>query len=167
MTCLYRVCLLVFLAAPAGCVPPKESAKEEPAIDSEQYILAKEPSGAKGIREVRQKSRPGEEITVVGRIGGSARPFTKGRCSFTVIDLTVEPCDDDGCGNPWCSVKPDTLRQSVALVKFVDSTGKTLQADAKSVFAVEELSTVVVKGRASKDSKGNLVIVGSGLFVRP
>jgi hypothetical protein len=84
-----------------------------------------------------------------------------------LIDLGVEPCDDDGCGNPWCGVKPDTLRKSVALVKFVDERGTTLEGDARKAFGVQELATVVVKGRAKKDGKGNVVIVGSGLFVRP
>jgi hypothetical protein len=73
MTRLYHVALCGLLVGLTGCVGPKEGEKkEEPALDAGQYVLAKEPAGAKGVREVRAKAKAGAAVTVVGRIGGSA-----------------------------------------------------------------------------------------------
>ena len=40
-----------------------------------------------------------------------------------------------------------------------------LAADARRLFGVKELQTVVVRGTATKDDNGNLVVVSTGLFI--
>jgi hypothetical protein len=158
-----------FLAAfvLAGCIPTaKETPGDKPAVDVSAYTLAAEPAGAKGVVAVREASRDGDEIVVVGKVGGSARPFVEGRCAFTMIDTSIEPCDDDGCGNPYCSVDAGVLRKSTTLVKVVDGQGNSLPTGARQAFGLEQLQTVVIKGKAKKDEQGNLTILASGVFVR-
>jgi hypothetical protein len=54
----------------------------------------------------------------------------------------------------------------MALVKFVDETDQVVKADARSLFDLKELSTVVIKGTAKRDEAGNLTVLASGLFVK-
>ena len=51
-------------------------------------------------------------------------------------------------------------------MKFVDESGATLKADARSLLKVTELSTVVVQGIAKRDEAGNLTILANGVFVK-
>jgi hypothetical protein len=150
-----------------GCVPTREAPGEKkPAVDVSAQTLAAEPSGAKDVVAVREASKDGDEVVVVGRVGGSARPFVEGRCAFTLIDTSITPCDDDGCGNPYCEVDKEVLKKSTTLVRVVDGAGNTLATGAKQAFGLELLKTVVVKGKAKKDDKGNMTILASGVFVR-
>lgn len=52
------------------------------------------------------------------------------------------------------------------LIKVVDENGKLVKADARELLNVKELSTVVIKGKARRDDKGNLTILASGVFVK-
>ncbi len=172
MTKILRMgALLLAGVLAAGCGGGSEpaGAGDDPAAGADKgpYLLAKEPAGAKGVKDVRKGAADGDEVVVLGRIGGSGSPFVAGRASFTLVDLSLEPCDDDGCGNPWCSADRNELKQAVTLVKFVDEQGKTLAQDAENVLGLKVLQTVVVRGRAKRDAGGNVTIVASGLHVRP
>jgi len=52
------------------------------------------------------------------------------------------------------------------LVKVVDEKGELVKAGAKKLLGVEELSTVVVRGKAKRDDKGNLTVMATGIFVK-
>ena len=58
------------------------------------------------------------------------------------------------------------LSSSKALVKVVDEQGNLLQTDARELFKVKELDTVVVRGKARRDDAGNLTVLANGVFVR-
>src|SRR5262245_59466740 len=78
-----------------------------------KYFLASEPTGAKGVQELKQQVKDGDEVVVVGRIGGSVKPFT-GRAAFTIVDVSFKPCNEiegDNCSTPWdyCCDPPDEL----------------------------------------------------------
>ena len=49
---------------------------------------------------------------------------------------------------------------------IVDENGRTVKADAKNLLNVKELVTVVVRGKAKRDEKGNLTVLANGVFVR-
>ena len=55
---------------------------------------------------------------------------------------------------------------TVSLVKFVDDGGELIESDARQLLGVEELSTVVITGKAQRDETGNLTVLGTGLFVQ-
>jgi hypothetical protein len=54
--------------------------------EGKKYLLPSEPAGAKGVIDVRKDAKDGEEVVVVGRVGGSSTPFTPGRTSFLIVD---------------------------------------------------------------------------------
>lgn len=148
--------------------PPKGSPQTDATIigEGKKLLLDAEPAGAKGVIQTRKEARDGDTVVLVGRIGGSAKPFTEGRASFLIVDPSLKPESDCDCPWDFCELPKEELAAARATVKFVDRQGKTLTAGGKELFGVKELSTVVVTGKANRDDKGNLIVVASGLFVR-
>jgi hypothetical protein len=166
---------LVLSALVAGCAagsttptlsPPAEAT--DVSTTASGLVLAAEPPGAKGVLDARKESKDGDAVVVVGRVGGSTKPFT-GRASFTIVDPSLKVCTEDGCPTPWdyCCEDPDDLARATALVKFVDGQGKTLAADARALLGLKEMQTVVVRGTARRDQAGNLTVLADGLYRRP
>ena len=159
----------------AGCGSESgEPIAQEPAgasAGSSEYVLAAEPDGAQGVHEVRDAAEDGDDVVVVGRIGGEAEPFLDGYVGFTIIDPAIKHCGelhDDACPTPWdyCCSSPEELQENRALVKLVDASGKAVSGDAKTTLPVKELTTVVVRGKARRDEAGNLTIEATGVHVR-
>lgn len=152
------------VAAPPAAIPQE-------ALDKGRFLLTTEPAGAKGIRAARKDAKDGDDVVIVGRIGGERQPWVEGRAAFRVVDAAFTPCNekgDDGCKTPWdyCCDDSDELHQGMATVKVVDGEGKTVPVDARKLLDVKELQTVVVKGKAKRDEQGNLTVLASGLYVR-
>lgn len=165
-----------------GCTrttdPSSPKGKEtHPKVDSKaadeakaKYLLASEPAGARNVIDVKKAAKDGDEVVVVGRIGGSVKPFT-GRAAFTIVDVKFKPCNEvegDNCETPWdyCCDSPDELAKGTVLIKLVDAAGKTLSDDAKQLLDVKELQTVVVKGQARRDESNSISVVASGIFIK-
>lgn len=132
-------------------------------------LLSEQPADAKPVADVREAADDGAEVTILGRIGGAEDPWVEGRAAFTIVDPKLKPCaPGEGCRTPWdycCST--DQLPANRALVKVVDSSGSTLEQDARKFLGVKELQTVVVKGTAKRDEAGNLTVLASGVYVVP
>lgn len=150
-----------------GCTKTEPSKTAKPdAGGKEKYLAKVEPAAPKSIIDVKKDAKDGDPVVVVGRIGGGKTPFT-GRAAFTLVDLSLEPNDEDGCGDAYCIFDRDDLLKATALVKFVDQSGKTLPQDAKAFFGVKELQTVVVRGHVKRDGDKGLSIVAEEMFARP
>ena len=141
-----------------------------PAIDGSQFILNEEPSEAATVIEAREKSEDGEDVVLVGRIGGSVNPWIEGRAAFSIVDQSLKACSDipgDECKIPWdYCCETQKLPTAMAFVKFVGDDGRPLKADARELLSLKELQTVVVRGKAKRDEAGNLTVLANGLFVR-
>ena len=139
-------------------------------VDGTAYLLDTEPDGAGNVIKVREEAGTDDDLLVVGRIGGSSDPWIDGRAAFTIVDLSVKSCNDtldDKCPTPWdYCCETSKLPNSTALVKFVDKADQVVKADARTIFDLQELSTVVIKGTAKRDEAGNLTVLASGLFVK-
>jgi hypothetical protein len=143
---------------------------EAPTITAPQYLLSEEPPGARAVIDIRKEAKDGDDVLVVGKIGGEKRPFVKDRASFMIVDLSLKSCDDipgDNCKTPWDYCCAAGLAEARLPVKFVDDEGRTLPTDARRLVGLKELQTVVVRGKARRDDAGNLSVVASGLYVRP
>lgn len=150
--------------------PPKVSDQgAEAAIDGAKFLISEEPSGAQAVIATRQSAVDGDEVLLVGRIGGAENPWVKGRAAFTIVDDSLQACSDipgDQCESPWdYCCETDKLPTSTALVKIVDEQGNPVQADARELLHVTELSRVVVKGKAQRDDAGNLTVLATGIYV--
>jgi hypothetical protein len=134
------------------------------------YLLASEPAGGQDVLAVREAAKDGEEVTVIGRIGGDTTPWINGMAAFKIVDPTIKACSDipgDGCPTPWDYCCEADLGEKTALVKVVGADGKPVGTDARELLGVKELQTVVVTGKAKRDDAGNLTILAEKVYVRP
>ena len=140
------------------------------SVDGSKFLLTAEPEEAKDVIQVREDASDGEEVVIVGRIGGSENPWIDGRAAFSIVDGSLKACSDipgDNCPKPWdYCCETSKLPNATALVKVVDENGEIVKADAKALLNVKELSTVVVQGKAQRDDAGNLTVLASGVFVK-
>ncbi len=160
-----------FLIISLGCGKSSSiTATSPPSDEGAQYLFATEPPSAQGVRKARATVKDADDITVVGRIGGDINPWIEGQAAFLLVDESLKPCNEregDGCETPWdycCDA--DTLPSHKVMIKIIDSTGKTLQTDARTLLGLRELQTVVVRGKAKQDESGNLTVIAEGLYVR-
>ena len=57
-------------------------------------VLAQAPAGAKDVAAVKKGAKPGDEVVLRGRVGGSVSPFVDGRASFQVVDASLKACGE-------------------------------------------------------------------------
>ncbi len=143
-------------------------AKVKSAAPSSQFVLDTEPDGALAVGEARAATQDGQDVTLVGLIGGSSEPFVDGLAAFTIVDAKIPYCAaDEGCDTPWdYCCESDAVKDNIATIKIVDASGNPVAANARELLNVKELSTVVVKGKAKRDEQGNLTVATSEVFVR-
>ena len=175
LICLVTSIVLVGCTRTTDPTPTKGNgeAKVNPKVADEvkaKYLLASEPAGAKNVIDVKKDAKDGDEVVVVGRIGGSVKPFT-GRAAFTIVDVKFKPCNEiegDNCPTPWdyCCDAPDELAKGTVLIKLVDSAGKTLPDDAKQLLDVKELQTIVVKGQTRRDESNSISVVATAIYIK-
>lgn len=160
--------LLGLVISLAGC---GQGSPETPAKTSlsSSFVLASEPTGALPVGMARESTKDGDEVVVLGLIGGSTKPFVDGLAAFTIVDPKVPYCaDEEGCPTPWdYCCQTDAVKQNIATVKLVDQDGQLVSQGARELLPVKELSAVVVKGVAKRDEQGNLTIAAHQVFVRP
>jgi len=139
------------------------------ATEASNYVLKEEPQDAQDVKTVRQKGKNGEEVVVVGRIGGRANPWIKGAAAFSIVDSSLKSCDQipgDNCPTPWDYCCESDLGKSTLLITFVDDDGKIVKKDSRELLAVKELQTVVVTGKVKLDKANNVSILASKVFVK-
>ncbi|MCA9160030.1 MAG: hypothetical protein KDA72_16970 [Planctomycetales bacterium] len=153
-----------------GCEPSQVASETKGGTDapSSQFVLETEPDGALAVGEARKATQDGQDVTLVGLIGGSSEPFVDGMAAFTIVDSKVPYCAaDEGCPTPWdYCCESDAVKDNIATIKIVDESGSPVAADARELLNVKELSTIVVKGKAKRDDQGNLTVASSEVFVR-
>ena len=170
------VVILASLLLAVGCTQESSTTTTstnttpEASIDGSRFLLNEEPAEAATVIEAREDSEDGQDIVLVGRIGGSVNPWVEGRAAFSIVDPTLKACSDipgDECEKPWdYCCETHKLPTSTAFVKFVGDDGRPLYADARELLNLKELQTVVVHGKAKRDEAGNLTVLADGLFVR-
>lgn len=151
----------------AGCnQSPPAATGDQPAVPPSKYLLTTEPAGAKDVGEVRKTSKNDEEVLVVGRVGGDVDPFVEGAAAFTIVDLSLKPCED-GCPTPWdycCDM--NRLPENKAVVKVVSEEGAPVDRDSRKLLGVKPLNVVIVHGKAQRDDAGNLTVLADGVYVK-
>ena len=176
---MLRSIVVLFLALAVGCAPNSptterpEDGKETPSDKPDpaaravgkKYVLPAEPTAIKGVIDIRKQAKDGDEVTVIGQVGGSSKPFTEGRAAFLIVDKSF-PISECECPWDFCETPKKELAAGRLSVKFVED-GKTVATGARGMFGIKELSTVVIKGKVQRDDKDNVIVVASGIYVRP
>ncbi|MEX2137668.1 MAG: hypothetical protein WD894_00275 [Pirellulales bacterium] len=165
--------LLVLIAAIAvGCGRRQSDPDNDAELTAvgEQYLIEQEPADAQPVAEAIQ-GEDEAEVTVVGRIGGEENPWVEDLAAFTIVDPSLKACSDipgDMCEKPWdyCCESPDTLQTHSVTVKFADEKGTIVPVDARKLFGVEPLQTVVIKGKLRKDKSGKTAVVAEKMYVK-
>ena len=156
------------LLVAAGCNDKEQV--EQPAIDGTPYLLTSQPVDSVEVKELLDQAKDGDEVVVIGRIGGEKNPWVEGLAMFNIVDNSLVPCNEipgDKCPFPWDYCCATDLATSRTTVEVVDTNGKTVQEDARRLLRVTELQTVVVKGTARRDEDGNVTLIATGIFVQP
>lgn len=140
----------------------------KPTSDSATYKASTEPAGALPVGDARKSAKNEDNIVLVGRIGGSVKPFVDGIAAFTIVDPKVPYCaEEEGCPTPWdYCCEQNAVKENIATVKLVDKNGKPVMQDARELLGVKELNMVVVQGVASRDEEGNLSVQADQVFVK-
>ncbi|MES2439027.1 MAG: hypothetical protein V4584_08165 [Verrucomicrobiota bacterium] len=162
-------CLVLAAALLASC-GKKETTAAVPAATAPSAalsaVLAAAPGGeAKPIHLVRATAKPGDDITLSGKIMGNAHPFVEGRAAFILGDTEVlTACNEDPadkCETPWdvCCDSPEDKRRGIATVQVVGADGRVLKESLDGVGGLAKLAAVTVSGKVAEGSSADLLIV--------
>lgn len=169
---LAMICILAL----GACSDKKETTQTPPSGDDglTAVILKEAPQSPKAIYDVRKSAKPGETITIAGKVMGRKDPFVEGRAIMILGDPEhITSCDlipGDSCKTPWdvCCDDPDIIKESTVTVQVVDADGKLLKSGFKGVAGIKELSELIVTGVVAEGSnKDNLLLNASGIYVKP
>lgn len=131
-------------------------------------VLAAAPTGEpKSIHLIRTTAKPGDEITVAGKIMGNEKPFVEGRSAFILGDPEVlTPCNedpDDKCTTPWdnCCDSPEDKKRGTATIQIVDADGRVLKESIEGIGGLANLAAVTVTGKVAPGSSADLLIINA------
>jgi hypothetical protein len=162
------VALFASLAFLVGCAEKQATETADSTPADATYVAASEPAGAVGVGDARTNVKDEEDVVLVGRIGGSVKPFVDGMAAFTIVDPKVPYCaPDEGCPTPWdyCCTQNE-VKDNIAMIKIVDKDGQPVSKDAGPLLGVKELDMVVIQGKAKRDNEGNLSVLADQVFVK-
>lgn len=152
-------------ATQASDIPAPAATAPSAALSSVLAAAAKgEP---KAIHVLRTSVKPGDEVTVSGKIMGHEKPFVDGRSAFILGDTEVlTACNenpDDKCSTPWdacCDSKEDKKR-GTATIQVVDADGRVLKEPIEGAGGLANLSAVTVTGKVADGSSADLLIINA------
>jgi hypothetical protein len=155
------------------------------SVQRDRLQLAAEPVGAQDVLAARgsAKANPGQEIVLVGRIGGMPNPWPDthksypwypGQASLFLVDLDTSDefmphMKKHGWDTAYCAFcrrKAEKKATSIAVVNFVDDAGNILPVDARELLNVRDGQTIVVHGTAELLGGTMLVVNADGVYVR-
>jgi hypothetical protein len=135
-----------------------------------KYLVDAEPAEPKDVNDVVENGADNEPVTVLGRIGGGREPFIGDIAAFTIVDRKLKACsemgDDDHCDTPWDFCCEPGLSKNSMTVKFLDDKGHVVPIDAKQLFNLKVLQTVVVSGELQKSQDGSSALIAKKMYVR-
>lgn len=163
------ISILTLLAA--ACSTESEPPPAAKASLPQGLLVAVEPAGAQPVDDGKKTHKAGDEVTLVGRIGGRREPFVAGRAVFALVSPKLETCDEiegDNCKTPWdyCCEGKETMLANTATVRVVGANGEPLALDLNGQGGLVPGARVVVAGRVHENGT-TFVVDARELFVAP
>jgi hypothetical protein len=131
-------------------------------------VLATAPTGEpKSIHLIRSSAKPGDEITISGKIMGNEKPFVEGRAAFILGDPEVlTACNetpDDKCTTPWdaCCDSPEDKKRGMMTIQILGPDGRVLKESLEGVGGLNPLSSLTVSGKVAEGSSPDLLILNA------
>lgn len=164
----FAVMALLLTALVAIRVAQALAAEQDASAIGRSYRLKEKPRDAIDVVAARKNAKDGDDVVVVGRIGGRKNPWIKGAAAFSIVDRSMTPCNEmagDTCPTPWDYCCEANLPKATLLITVQDEAGKLVRKDARDLFGVKELDTVTIQGKAKRDKAGNVSILASKIYV--
>ena len=160
-----------------GCKSEGEPPSESPRASSQAdlpsgFFLTQEPTAAKTVEDAKKSAKPGDPITLHGRIGGAKDPFVDGRAVFTLMGAGLKPCGAGSampdCKTPWdyCCDTSREIAEHSATIQVVDASGAPLRLSIKGRNGIRELSDLIVVGKVMQADGRLMIVNASGVFVK-
>jgi hypothetical protein len=148
--------------------PPRDDAASSAEKLLLESVLNSSPNGeAKSIRDVKATAKPGDEVTLTGRVMGNLKPFVDGRAAFILADPSlITACSDqpgDGCETPWdacCNTKEEKTK-AIATIQIVNAEGRVLKQAVEGAGGIAKLASLNVSGTVAEGSSGQTLIVNA------
>jgi hypothetical protein len=150
------------LAVLVGCASEEQTENAENTGPDPAYLAASEPAGAIGVGEARTSVKDEENVVLVGRIGGSSKPFVEGLAAFTIVDPKVPHCpDDEGCPTPWdyCCVPPEEKSKVMATIQVSDDQGKPLKTSLTTGDRLKANQIVTLEGKVGPRVDDQVLVI--------
>ncbi len=147
-----------------GC---QGSSGPEVSDAGKKFVLDEKPAGAVPIVDARANIAETKEIVLITKVGVEDRKiFEEGKASFLVREAFPDPNagkghDADNC--PFCKRRKSPY-DSLAMVHFKDQDGTIIDTDARNLLGLKEDQEVIIKGAASLDDSGALVVSATGIY---
>lgn len=161
----------VVLAGALGCNESSPSAAADTPAASASWLLAAEPADVRPVGEAKADAVEGDEVVVVGRIGGRVEPITSESPVFTIVDLELKHCREtkgDLCPTPWdyCCEPRESLTANSVTVQLVSPDGSPMTIDPIAA-GLDPLDEIVVVGTVGpRPSPEVLVIRATAVHLR-
>lgn len=120
------------------------------------------------VMAAKSSAKTGERVAVQGKV----KDFVEGQAVFTIMDLSMKSCRDNGenCPTPWdyCCYQKSDISKGAATVKIVGPAGgkQAIKSGVKGVNGVDHLVTVTAEGVVQKDKAGNLIVLAEKVHVK-
>lgn len=117
------------------------------------------------VAAAKSSAKQGDEIIIVGRIGGSEEPFVSGRAVFTIVDPALKSCadagDPDHCSTPWdyCCEDRASLKRSTATIEIIGTDGRPISCSVQGISGLNPLATIAVTGTVTERNDAGLFVV--------
>lgn len=136
---------------------------------SATWLLSSSPGQAEGVGKTKAQAKEGNQVTVVGRIGGRLKPMEPGSPVFLIVDPAIPTCaesEDDHCPTPWdyCCEPRNNLMANSATVQLVGADGSLLETDPVAA-GLKPMDEVIVVGTIGpRPSQDVLTIQATGVY---
>lgn len=111
------------------------------------------------VVDAKANAAEGDEITIIGLVGGRANPFVAGRAMAQIVDLGLPPCGM-ASATPWdyCSVPAEEVARHSLTIQVAGPDGRPLAAELNGPGGLRPGQEVIVHGVVSQKAEGVLVV---------
>jgi hypothetical protein len=166
-TCLALATTILLAACDNKEATVEKSTTSTPSPAFAAVLAAAPSSEAQPIHLIRTTAKPGDVVTVSGKIMGNEKPFVEGRSAFILGDPEVlTACNenpDDKCSTPWdnCCDSPEDKKRGTATIQIVGADGRVLKESAEGVGGLANLAALTVTGKVADGSSADLLIINA------
>lgn len=155
-----------------GCEKKSESTATTDAAKAadsqlDQWFTQQAPADPAAIHLIRTSAKPGDEVTISGRIMGRSQPFVDGRAAFILGDpAKLTACNDrpdDECETPWdnCCDTKEAKQTGTATIQITGADGRVLNQSLKGVHGLTELANVTLTGKVAPNSTAEALVINA------